>query len=117
MNLAEIKQPILARIGDSLNPIVFGFDNEDGSHIDISDWEFAISIRNKENQEVGSYTMTTGLSIIDDAGQKKLFWQFPVEMDIVEGKHNFYVKYYNGGDGFQTILKGDFIVECKKVDL
>lgn len=117
MNLAEIKQPILARIGDSLNPILFVFNNEDDTHIDILTWDFAISIRNKENQEVALFTMETGLSIIDDAGVSKLLWSFPLEIDIIEGKHKFYVKYYNGGDGYQTILQGDFIVECKKVEL
>lgn len=117
MNLAEIKQPILARIGDSLNPILFGFNNEDGTPINIEDWTFAISIRNNDNIEVAYYDMESGLSIIDDAGQSKLLWSFPLEIAIVEGKHKFYVKYYNGGDGYQTILKGDFIVECKKVEL
>lgn len=117
MNLAEIKQPILARVGDSLNPILFGFNNEDGTHIDVSEWEFAISIRNKENQEVALFTMEDGLSIIDDAGVSKLLWSFPLEIAIETGKHKFYVKYYNGGDGFQTILQGDFIVECEKVTM
>ena len=111
-DIARLKGPICGREGDTRNPIVIPFFNDNDVQINITSWTFKISVQNSQCQEVKLYDMTNGLSIIDNA----LVWSFGSVLDVQPGNHNFYLKSYSNEYGEQTMVMGDFIVQPKKID-
>lgn len=111
-DIAKLNVPICGREGDTMNPIVIPFFDDNDVQIDITDWTFKISVQNSQCQEVKLYDMTNGLSIVD----KALVWSFGAVLDVVSGNHKFYLKSYSAEYGEQTMVMGDFIVQPLKID-
>ena len=110
--IAKLNVPICGREGDTMNPIVIPFFDDNDMQIDISEWNFKISVQNSQCQEVKLYDMTNGLSIVDNA----LVWSFGSVLDITAGNNKFYLKSYSTEYGEQTMVMGDFIVQPLKID-
>lgn len=111
-DIAKLNVPICGREGDTMNPIVIPFFDDNDVQIDITDWTFKISVQNSQCQEVKLYDMTNGLSIVDNA----LVWSFGEVLDVPAGNHKFYLKSYSTEYGEQTMVMGDFIVQSLKID-
>lgn len=111
-DIAKLNVPICGREGDTMNPIVIHFFDDNDVQIDITDWTFKISVQNSQCQEVKLYDMTNGLSIVDNA----LVWSFGAVLDVPSGNHKFYLKSYSADYGEQTMVIGDFIVQPLKID-
>ena len=111
-DIAKLNVPICGREGDTMNPIVIPFFDDNDVQIDITSWTFKISIQNSQCQEVKLYDMTNGLSIVDNA----LVWSFGAVLDVPAGNHKFYLKSYSADYGEQTMVMGDFIVQSLKID-
>ena len=111
-DIAKLNVPICGREGDTMNPIVIPFFDDNDVQIDITDWTFKISVQNSQCKEVKLYDMTNGLSIVDNA----LVWNFGAVLDVPAGNHKFYLKSYSTEYGEQTMVMGDFIVQPLKID-
>lgn len=111
-DIAKLNVPICGREGDTMNPIVIPFFDDNDVQIDITDWTFKISVQNSQCQEVKLYDMTNGLAIVDNA----LVWSFGSVLDVTSGNHKFYLKSYSTQYGEQTMVMGDFVVQPLKID-
>ena len=111
-DIAKLNVPICGREGDTMNPIVIPFFDDNDVQIDITDWTFKISVQNSQCQEVKLYDTRNGLSIVDNA----LVWSFGAVLDVPSGNHKFYLKSYSNEYGEQTMVMGDFIVQPLKID-
>ena len=109
-DIAKLNVPICGREGDTMNPIVIPFFDENDVRININSWTFKISVQNSQCQEVKLYDMTNGLSIVDNA----LVWSFGAVLDVPSGNNKFYLKSYSTEYGEQTMVMGDFIVQPLK---
>lgn len=109
--ITKIKDFVHTRNGDTLNPLIFTF-KQNNEEIDITDYEFFASVNTLEGEEVTYYDMGNGCSIVDN----KLVIDFGSEITIAAGRYFFWVKLYNTEVGFQTILEGDFIVDPERVN-
>ena len=103
--IAKLNVPICGREGDTMNPIVIPFFDDNDVQINITSWTFKISVQNSQCQEVKLYDMTNGLSIVDNA----LVWSFGSVLDVASGNNKFYLKSYSTEYGEQTMVMGDFI--------
>ena len=110
--IAKLNVPICGREGDTMNPIVIPFFDENDVRIDITNWTFKILIENCQGKEVKLYDMANGLSILDNA----LVWSFGSVLDVPAGNNKFYLKSYSAEYGEQTMVMGDFIVQPLKID-
>ena len=106
-DIAKLNVPICGREGDTMNPIVIPFFDDNDVQIDITSWTFKISVQNSQCQELKLYDMTNGLSIVDNA----LVWSFGSVLDVASGNNKFYLKSYSTEYGEQTMVMGDFIVQ------
>ena len=111
-DIAKLNVPICGREGDTMNPIVIPFFDDEDVQIDISEWTFKISVQNSQCQEVKLYDMTNGLSVVDNA----LVWSFGTVLDVPAGNNKFYLKSYSTEYGEQTMVMGEFIVQPLKID-
>lgn len=111
-DIAKLNVPICGREGDTMNPIVIPFFDDNDVQININSWNFKISVKNSQCQEVKLFDMTNGLAIVDNA----LVWSFGSVLDVPFGNHKFYLKSYSMEYGEQTMVMGDFIVKPLKID-
>ena len=111
-DIAKLNVPICGREGDTMNPIVIPFFDDNDVQINITSWTFKISVQNSQCQEVKLYDMTNGLSIVNNA----LVWSFGAVLDVPAGNNKFYLKSYSADYGEQTMVMGDFIVQPLKID-
>jgi len=111
-DIAKLNVPICGREGDTMNPIVIPFFDDNDVQINITLWTFKISIQNSQCQEIKLYDMTNGLAIVDNA----LVWSFGSVLEVPSGNHKFYLKSYSNDYGEQTMVMGDFVVQPLKID-
>lgn len=111
-DIAKLNVPIYGREGDTMNPIVIPFFDDNDVQIDINSWTFKISVQNLQCQEVKLYDMINGLAIVDNA----LVWSFGSVLDVPSGNNKFYLKSYSNEYGEQTMVMGDFVVQPLKID-
>ena len=109
-DIAKLNVPICGREGDTMNPIVIPFFDDNDVQINITLWTFKISIQNSQCQEIKLYDMTNGLAIVDNA----LVWSFGSVLEVPSGNHKFYLKSYSNDYGEQTMVMGDFVVQPLK---
>ena len=112
MSTKYLKVPIFGRVGDTQYPETMKFFDSGNVEIDISEWEFKISVFNENCKEIATFDMDNGLSIVDNV----LVWSFGAVLEIPHGNNIFYVKSYSAQFGEQTMIKGDFIVQPLKID-
>lgn len=109
--ISKIKNFVSTRNGDTLNPLIFTF-KQNNVEVDITDFQFFASVDDYDGNEISYYDMDAGCSIVDN----KLVIDFGDVITIPAGKYLFYLKLYNAQAGFQTILEGNFDVEPERVN-
>ncbi len=115
---------IYGRYGDSKLPIKLKFKDAQGVPKDISNFNFIIQIKDKNNNIIAQASTVGGgvqqrMTLIKDAANHLITWGFvesgQTALTIDPGVYKYAIKLIDGSNP-TTIIQGEFIVEPEIVD-
>ena len=113
---------IYGRKGDARLPINLRFKDANGDLMNISTYNFAIQIKEKDGTVVASATTSpqTGTIITLErvAGDTStISWKFGTSLNLEAGVYKYAIKMIDNLSQPSTIIQGDFIVEQELVTI
>ena len=113
---------IYGRKGDARLPINLRFKDVNGDLMDISTYNFAIQIKEKDGTVVASATtnpqsgtIITLERVIGD--NSTISWKFGTSLNLEAGVYTYAIKMIDNLSQPSTIIQGDFIVEQELVTI
>ena len=113
---------IYGRKGDARLPINLRFKDVNGNLMDISTYNFAIQIKEKDGTVVASATTNpqSGTIITLDrvvGDNSTISWKFGTSLNLEAGVYTYAIKMIDNLSQPSTIIQGDFIVEQELVTI
>ena len=113
---------IYGRKGDARLPINLRFKDVNGNLMDISTYNFAIQIKEKDGTVVASATtnpqsgtIITLERVVED--NSTISWKFRTSLNLEAGVYTYAIKMIDNLLQPSTIIQGDFIVEQELVTI
>ena len=113
---------IYGRKGDARLPINLRFKDVNGDLMDISTYNFAIQIKEKDGTVVASATTSpqsgtiiTLERVVED--NSTISWKFGTSLNLEAGVYTYAIKMFDNLSQPSTIIQGDFIVEPELVNI
>ena len=113
---------IYGRKGDARLPINLRFKDVNGDLMDISTYNFAIQIKEKDGTVVASATtnppsgtIITLERVVED--NSTISWKFGTSLNLEAGVYTYAIKMIDNLSQPSTIIQGDFIVEQELVTI
>ena len=113
---------IYGRKGDARLPINLRFKDVNGNLMDISTYNFAIQIKEKDGTVVASATtnspsgtIITLERVVED--NSTISWKFGTSLNLEAGVYTYAIKMIDNLSQPSTIIQGDFIVEQELVTI
>ena len=113
---------IYGRKGDARLPINLRFKDVNGDLMDISTYNFAIQIKEKDGTVVASATTNPPLGtiitlerVVED--NSTISWKFGTSLNLEAGVYTYAIKMIDNLSQPSTIIQGDFIVEQELVTI
>ena len=113
---------IYGRKGDARLPINLRFKDVNGNLMDISTYNFAIQIKEKDGTVVASATTNppsgTIITLERVVGDNStISWKFGTSLNLEAGVYTYAIKMIDNLSQPSTIIQGDFIVEQELVTI
>ena len=113
---------IYGRKGDDRLPINLRFKDVNGDLMDISTYNFAIQIKEKDGTVVASATTNppsgTIITLERVVGDNStISWKFGTSLNLEAGVYTYAIKMIDNLSQPSTIIQGDFIVEQELVTI
>ena len=113
---------IYGRKGDARLPINLRFKDVNGDLMDISTYNFAIQIKEKDGTVVASATTNppsgTIITLERVVGDNStISWKFGTSLNLEAGVYTYAIKMIDNLSQPSTIIQGDFIVEQELVTI
>ena len=113
---------IYGRKGDARLPINLRFKDVNGNLMDISTYNFAIQIKEKDGTVVASATTNppsgTIITLERVVGDNStISWKFGTSLNLEAGVYKYAIKMIDNLSQPSTIIQGDFIVEQELVTI
>ena len=113
---------IYGRKGDARLPINLRFKDVNGDLMDISTYNFAIQIKEKDGTVVASATTSppsgTIITLERVVGDNStISWKFGTSLNLEAGVYTYAIKMIDNLSQPSTIIQGDFIVEQELVTI
>ena len=113
---------IYGRKGDARLPINLRFKDVNGDLMDISTYNIAIQIKEKDGTVVASATTNPPLGtiitlerVVED--NSTISWKFGTSLNLEAGVYTYAIKMIDNLSQPSTIIQGDFIVEQELVTI
>ena len=113
---------IYGRKGDARLPINLRFKDVNGDLMDISTYNFAIQIKEKDGTVIASATtnpqsgtIITLERVVED--NSTISWKFGTSLNLEAGVYTYAIKMIDNLSQPSTIIQGDFIVEQELVTI
>ena len=113
---------IYGRKGDARLPINLRFKDVNGNLMDISTYNFAIQIKEKDGTVIASATtnpqsgtIITLERVVED--NSTISWKFGTSLNLEAGVYKYAIKMIDNLSQPSTIIQGDFIVEQELVTI
>ena len=113
---------IYGRKGDARLPINLRFKDANGDLMDISTYDFAIQIKEKDGTVVASATtnpQTGNIITLErvDGDNSTISWKFGTSLNLEARVYKYAIKMIDDLSQPSTIIQGDFIVEQELVTI
>ena len=113
---------IYGRKGDARLPINLRFKDANGDLMNISTYNFAIQIKEKDGTVVASATTNSQSGTIItlervDGDNSTISWKFGTSLNLEAGVYTYAIKMIDNLSQPSTIIQGDFIVEQELVTI
>ena len=113
---------IYGRKGDARLPINLRFKDANGDLMDISTYNFAIQIKEKDGTVVASATtnpQTGNIITLErvDGDNSTISWKFGASLNLEARVYKYAIKMIDDLSQPSTIIQGDFIVEQELVTI
>ena len=111
---------IYGRKGDARLPINLRFKDANGNLMDISTYNFAIQIKEKDGTVVASATTSPSLGTIitlERVDTSTISWKFGTSLNLDARVYTYAIKMIDNLSQPSTIIQGDFIVEQELVTI
>ena len=113
---------IYGRKGDARLPINLRFKDVNGDLMDISTYNFAIQIKEKDGTVIASATTSppsgTIITLERVVGDNStISWKFGTSLNLEAGVYTYAIKMIDNLSQPSTIIQGDFIVEQELVTI
>ena len=113
---------IYGRKGDARLPINLRFKDVNGNLMDISTYNFAIQIKEKDGTVIASATTNppsgTIITLERVVGDNStISWKFGTSLNLEAGVYTYAIKMIDNLSQPSTIIQGDFIVEQELVTI
>ena len=113
---------IYGRKGDARLPINLRFKDVNGNLMDISTYNFAIQIKEKDGTVIASATtnpqsgtIITLERVVED--NSTISWKFGTSLNLEAGVYKYAIKMIDNLSQPSTIIQGDFIIEQELVTI
>ena len=113
---------IYGRKGDARLPINLRFKDVNGNLMDISTYNFAIQIKEKDGTVIASATTNSQSGTIITlervvGDNSTISWKFGTSLNLEAGVYTYAIKMIDNLSQPSTIIQGDFIVEQELVTI
>ena len=113
---------IYGRKGDARLPINLRFKDANGNLMDISTYNFAIQIKEKDGTVIASATTNSQSGTIITlervvGDNSTISWKFGTSLNLEAGVYTYAIKMIDNLSQPSTIIQGDFIVEQELVTI
>ena len=113
---------IYGRKGDARLPINLRFKDVNGDLMDISTYNFAIQIKEKDGTVIASATTNSQSGTIITlervvGDNSTISWKFGTSLNLEAGVYTYAIKMIDNLSQPSTIIQGDFIVEQELVTI